>query len=390
MAEQQIFIAKTMYGLEPVLAEELRQIGAKNIQEIKRAVVFEGDTRILYKANYCLRSALRILVPVHSFEATNEKDFYAGIRKVDWSQYLNPTDTIAVDSFTQGETFRHSQFVALLTKDAVVDQFRDKYSRRPNVDVIAPHLRINVHVQGDKIDVSLDASGDSLHRRSYRTATMEAPLNEVLAAGMVLLSGWNAESDFVDPMCGSGTIPIEAAWLATRTPPQIKRAGFGFFKWPNFDETLWNDVKQAADAQIRPCPVKIYASDIDQRARNATAINLMGSGMENNIRLQSVAFDKLLRPSNHGVLITNPPYDERMRVDEISTFYKAIGDRFKKQWMGWDAWLISSNRAALKQVGLRTSRRLALFNGALECSFHKYEMYEGTKNTDPNPGFISE
>jgi putative N6-adenine-specific DNA methylase len=191
-------------------------------------------------------------------------------------------------------------------------------------------------------------------------------------------------------MCGSGTIPIEAAWLATRTPPQIKRASFGFFKWPNFDETLWNEVKQAADDQIRPCPVKIYASDIDQRARNATAINLMGSGMENNIRLQSVAFDKLLRPSNNGVLITNPPYDERMRVDEITTFYKAIGDRFKKQWMGWDAWLISSNRAALKQVGLRTSRRLALFNGALECSFHKYEMYEGTKNIDPNQESISE
>lgn len=385
MADHRIFIAKTMYGLEPVLAEELRLLGASGIQEVKRAVVFEGDTRLLYKANYCLRSALRILIPIHSFEATNEKEFYNGIRNVDWSAYLKPTDTIAVDSFTQGDVFRHSQFAALLTKDAVVDQFREKFSRRPNVDVIAPHLRINVHVQGTKIDVSLDASGDSLHRRGYRTATVEAPLNEVLAAGMVLLSGWNAASDFVDPMCGSGTIAIEAAWMATRTPPQIKRAGFGFFKWPDFDETLWNNVKQEADDQIRPCPVRIYTSDIDSRARNTTSINIMNSNMENNIRIQSVAFDKLLRPSNHGVLITNPPYDERMRVDEISTFYKAIGDRFKKQWMGWDAWLISSNRAALKMVGLRTSRRLALFNGALECSFHKYEMYEGTKNPEPNP-----
>lgn len=384
MAEQQIFIAKTMYGLEPILAEELRQLGAKNVQEIKRAVLFEGDTRILYKANYSARSALRVLVPVHSFEATNEKEFYAGVRTVDWGQYLNPTDTIAVDSFTQGDVFRHAQFAALLTKDAVVDQFRDKYSRRPNVNVVSPHLRINVHVQGTKIDLALDASGDSLHRRGYRTATVEAPLNEVLAAGMILLSGWNADGDFVDPMCGSGTIPIEAAWMATRTPPQYKRvAGFGFFKWPNFDETLWNEVKQAADDQIRPCPVKIYGSDMDSRARNATAVNIMGAGMENNIRLQSVAFDKLLRPSNSGVLITNPPYDERMRVEDMTTFYKAIGDRFKKQWMGWDAWLISSNRAALKQVGLRTSKRLALFNGPLECSFHKFEMYEGTKNTDP-------
>jgi putative N6-adenine-specific DNA methylase len=384
MAEQQIFIAKTMYGLELVLAEELRQLGAKNVQEIKRAVLFEGDTRILYKANYSARSALRVLVPVHSFEATNEKEFYAGVRTVDWSQYLNPTDTIAVDSFTQGDVFRHAQFAALLTKDAVVDQFRDKYSRRPNVNVVSPHLRINVHVQGTKIDLALDASGDSLHRRGYRTATVEAPLNEVLAAGMILLSGWNAEGDFVDPMCGSGTIPIEAAWMATRTPPQYKRvAGFGFFKWPNFDEALWNEVKQTADDQIRPCPVKIYGSDMDSRARNATAVNIMGAGMENNIRLQSVSFDKLLRPSNSGVLITNPPYDERMRVEDITTFYKGIGDRFKKQWMGWDAWLISSNRAALKQVGLRTSKRLSLFNGPLECSFHKFEMYEGTKNTDP-------
>ncbi|GAB4493107.1 MAG: THUMP domain-containing protein [Saprospiraceae bacterium] len=377
----QSFIAKTLAGLEPVLADELRTLGASNIRELKRAVAFDGDTKMLYRANYELRTALRILVPIHSFPAYNERNYYEAIREIDWSEYMRVDDTLAVDTIAQGDVFRHSQYVGLMTKDAIVDQFRDRYNRRPSVNTVAPTLRINVHVQGTHCDISLDASGDSLHRRNYRRDTVEAPLNEVLAAGMILLSGWNGRGPFVDPMCGSGTLPVEAAMLATRTPPQQKRESFGFFKWPDFNRKLWETVKKEADAKIQPFEFPILASDKDPRARNATAINLMSAGLENVVRVEKIPFEKLLPPEIPGVLIANPPYDERLKMEDIATFYKSIGDRLKQHWAGWDAWLISSNRDALKHVGLRPSRKITLFNGALECSFQKFELYEGTKKS---------
>lgn len=373
------FIAKTLSGLEPALAAELKSIGATGVRELKRAVAFDGDLRMLYRCNYELRTALRVLVPIHSFPAYNEKNLYEGIREIDWSQYMSINDTLAVDAITQGEVFRHSQYVGLLTKDAIVDQFRDRFQRRPNVNIAAPVLRINIHIQGTHCDVSLDASGDSLHRRNYRRDTVEAPLNEVLAAGMILLSGWNGKSDFVDPMCGSGTLPIEAAMIATRTPPQIKRESFGFFRWPDFNRKLWQEVKKEADDRIQSPEFQIFASDKDNRARNATSINAMSASLENVIHTDKTAFEKLDPPGPAGVLITNPPYDERLKMDDIVAFYKSIGDRLKKHWTGWDAWLISSNRDALKHVGLRPSRKITLFNGALECSFQKFELYEGSK-----------
>lgn len=373
------FIAKTLSGLEPALAAELKSIGATGVRELKRAVAFDGDLRMLYRCNYELRTALRVLVPIHSFPAYNEKNLYEGIREIDWSQYMSVNDTLAVDAITQGEVFRHSQYVGLLTKDAIVDQFRDRFQRRPNVNIAAPVLRINIHIQGTHCDVSLDASGDSLHRRNYRRDTVEAPLNEVLAAGMILLSGWNGKSDFVDPMCGSGTLPIEAAMIATRTPPQIKRESFGFFRWPDFNRKLWQEVKKEADDRIQSPEFQIFASDKDNRARNATSINAMSASLENVIHTDKTAFEKLDPPGPAGVLITNPPYDERLKMDDIVAFYKSIGDRLKKHWTGWDAWLISSNRDALKHVGLRPSRKITLFNGALECSFQKFELYEGSK-----------
>lgn len=375
----QPFIAKTLAGLEPVLAAELRTLGASGVRELKRAVAFDGDTEMLYRANYELRTALRILVPIHSFPAYNERNYYEAIREIDWSEFMRVDDTLAVDAIAQGEVFRHSQYVGLMTKDAIVDQFRDRYNRRPSVNTVAPTLRVNVHVQGTHCDISLDASGDSLHRRNYRRDTVEAPLNEVLAAGMVLLSGWNGRGPFVDPMCGSGTLPIEAAMIATRTPPQQKRESFGFFKWPDFNRKLWEMVKKEADAKIQPFEFPILASDKDSRARNATSINVMSAGLENTVRVEKIPFEKLSPPEIPGVLIANPPYDERLKMDDIAAFYKSIGDRLKQHWAGWDAWLISSNRDALKHVGLRPSRKITLFNGALECSFQKFELYEGKK-----------
>lgn len=373
------FVAKTMHGLEPVLMDELQALGATNIRPLKRAVTFNGDKRLLYRANYELRSALRILVPIHTFPAEDERAFYNAVRDVDWGQYMDVTDTLAVEAIAAGDVFRHSQYMALCTKDAIVDQFRDRFGRRPDVNTVAPVLRVHVRIHGKTCDLLLDASGESLHRRGYRRDTVDAPLNEVLAAGMILLSGWNGLGSFVDPMCGSGTLPIEAAMIATARPPQHMRELFGFFRWKNFDKKCWLEVKKEADSRAQNADFPILASDKDPRARNATTINIMSSGLEDVILVEKTPFEKLTPPEPPGTLITNPPYDERLQMEAIEAFYKNIGDTFKKNWPGWNAWVISSNREALKNIGLRSSRKITLFNGALECSFQKFDLYAGSK-----------
>ncbi len=388
----QAYIVKTAAGLEPVLATELREMGATGIRELKRAVAFDGDRRMLYRANYELRTALRVLIPIHAFSAYGERDFYEGIYDIDWLQYMSVKDTLAIDTVATGEVFKHSHYVGLLAKDAIVDQFRERTQRRPDVNTSSPTLRIHIHIQGTHVEVALDASGDSLHRRNYRRDTVEAPLSEVLAAGMVLLSGWDKKSPFIDPMCGSGTIAIEAAMLAVGMPPQHKREGFGFFKWPDFDRKLWNEVKAEADAKIsQTLDFPIVASDIESRARNATTQNLLTAQLEKVVHVEKAPFEKVLPPGDiPGTLITNPPYDERMKLEDSIAFYQGIGDLLKNNWPGWNAWLISSNRDALKHVGLRPSRRITLFNGALECSFQKFELYEGKKIDGTKGAKISE
>lgn len=376
-----LLIVRTMQGLESVLAAELEQLGATDIQVLKRAVSCRGDRRLMYRINYESRTALRVLLPVHSFKASNEQSYYRGVREVDWSRYLDAKDTLAVDALVAGDVFRHSQYMALLTKDAIVDQFRDRLGRRPGVNVEAPTLRIMTRIVGGQCDLLLDASGDSLHKRGYRRDSVEAPLNEVLAAGMILITGWNGDRPLVDPMCGSGTIPIEAAMLASHIPPQYLRESFGFFRWKDFDKKLWKEVKTAADARIQTAGSPIYASDIDARARNATAINLMAAGLEKTVQVEKIAFEKLSPPAPAGLLILNPPYDERLKLDAATAFYKSIGDRLKQHWAGWEAWLISSNLEAWKGFGLRPSRKIPLINGSLECYFQKFELYAGKKTT---------
>jgi putative N6-adenine-specific DNA methylase len=379
LADLQNYIATTLPGLESVLAAELEALGAVNVQKGTRNVAFQGDETLLYRANYTLRCALRILLPLHTFEAPHEKALYAGVREVDWTRYMSVTDTLAIDSVVRSEVFRHSQYAGLLAKDAIVDQFRDKYQRRPNVNIQAPTLHIHLHIHGTTCHISLDSSGESLHRRNYRKDTVEAPLTEVLAAGMLQLSGWNGASDLVDPMCGSGTIAIEAAMWATQTPAQLHRPLFGFFRWPNFDKKRWEQVKAEANARIQPFEGRIFASDKDPRARNATSLNLMAAGMENYVTVEKMTFERLEPPSPVGTLLFNPPYDERLQVAEVERFYSMIGDRLKQRWSGWNAWLISSNREALKHIGLRSARKITLFNGALECSFQQFELYEGKR-----------
>jgi putative N6-adenine-specific DNA methylase len=378
-------VIKTLHGLENILAAELEALGGTEVLPLKRAVECTGDKRLAYRICYEARTALRVLVPVKSFKAYNEKDFYKSIQDIEWDLLMNVDDTLAVEAVVAGDVFKHSQYTALLAKDAIVDQFREKYQSRPNVDITSPTLRIHVRVHGTQCDIQLDASGDSLHKRGYRRDSVEAPLNEVLAAGMVLMTGYTGECAFTDPMCGSGTLPIEAAMIAMKQPPQLFReTPFGFTRWKNFDQHLWHEVKKAADVQklARP-PFPVVGTDMNPRAISASGINAMSAGLDGVVHFEKREFANAVPPRETGILIMNPPYDERLRLSEVEGFYKNIGDTFKKNWAGWSAWIISSNKEGLKSVGLRPSRRIPLINGSLDCSFQRFDMYAGKKWSTP-------
>ena len=305
-------IAKTLAGLEPVLAQELEELGAQAVEPLNRAVAFEGDKALMYRANLELRTALRILLPVHQGKVRTEDELYRLVRKVDWSRYMKVNDTLAVDGVTNSRLFTHSKYVALKTKDAIVDQFREATGRRPNVNVYAPRLRVNVHIFNDECTIALDSSDDSLHKRGYRLSSVEAPINEVLAAGMVLLSGWKADRPLLDPMCGSGTLVIEAGLIATQRAPQLNREHFGFKRWPDFDEALWAQILEEAKQRVRKSPVPILGSDKDFKAMRLTEQNAMAAGLEDTITVQRKKFEKLEPEVEAGMILMNPPYDERL------------------------------------------------------------------------------
>ncbi|MCB0634168.1 MAG: THUMP domain-containing protein [Saprospiraceae bacterium] len=373
------FAVKTFAGLESVLAEELSRLGAEKVEPGTRIVNCEGDLRVLYRINYESRTALRVLVPITTFRATHERRLYSKVRQIDWTKYLQIDQTFAIDAVTNSQHFRHSKYVALKSKDAIADQFRDRFDKRPSVDTQRPDLRIHVHISNDLCTVSLDSSGESLHKRNYRVDTVDAPLNEVLAAGMVLLSGWTGERPLIDPMCGSGTILIEAAMLAANIPPQRQRRDFGFRQWANFDKALWQEVKSSAQDKIRPTQVPILGYDRDFKAIKISQQNILAAQLASRVEVERKPFERLEPPSPPGLLMMNPPYDERLNVDDVQAFYKSIGDRLKQMYSGYDAWIISSNVDALKSIGLRASRRITLYNGPLECKFMKFEMYQGSK-----------
>ncbi|MES2766163.1 MAG: THUMP domain-containing protein [Bacteroidota bacterium] len=378
--ETQTFVAKTLFGLEDVLAAELEELGAQEVTTFTRAVRFEGDTEMMYRANLHLRTALRILLPIHSFQATDEKSLYGGMQELDWSEILKETDTLAIDAAVSSDYFNHSKYVTQLSKDAIVDQFREKTGVRPSVDLDNPTVRLNIHIFQDEVTISLDSSGDSLHKRNYRTDTNIAPLNEVLAAGLVLLSEWNGKGNFIDPMCGSGTILIEAAMLALKMPPQTFRKNFGFKNWPDFDAELWERVlKEADDAVLKEFPYEIIGSDISLRTIEIARDNIKNAGLEKFIKVEERRFEHTAPPEGGGTLVMNPPYGERITNVDIEMLYKQIGDIFKQKYKGYQAWMLTSNREALKSVGLRPSRKIQLYNGPLECRFVRYDLYEGTK-----------
>jgi putative N6-adenine-specific DNA methylase len=380
-------VATTMFGLEDILAEELLKLGARDIEKLNRAVAFAGDKGFMYKANLNLRTALRVLRPIKTFTVKNEAQLYEGVRRIDWSQYLDVAGTLAVDTVLASDLFTHSQFLSLKAKDAVVDQFREAYGQRPSVDLDRPDLRINLLIQGDACTVSLDSSGDSLHKRGYRDQTNLAPINEVLAAGLVLLSGWDRRSTFIDPMCGSGTILIEAGLLACNIPPGYYREQFGFERWKDFEPDLWEAIYEASIKKINDYPVQLIGVEISRNVIRKARENVKLAKLEDIITLHNTAFQDFEPPPGPGVLVLNPPYGERMHQDEdIIGLYASIGDTFKQKYKGYTGWVISSNIEALKRIGLRPTRKIPVFNGPLECRFMRFDMYEGTKKQPKGGG----
>lgn len=377
-------LAKTFKGLEEVLAGELVQLGANNVQIERRAVSFTGDKRMLYTANFCLRTASRVLVPIATFKAKNTDDIYLQVKQLDWSQYMTAKTTFQIDATVYSDLFRHSQFVTYRVKDAIVDWWMEHEGKRPSVQLTNPDVYLNVHIAGDTVTLSLDSSGESLHKRGYRVANTQAPINEALAAGMLLLAGWNGQGDFYDPMCGSGTLLIEAALIARNIAPGIYRKGFAFEKWANFDADLFEDIS-SDDSRERDFQHKIYGSDAGFYAVQAANKNIQSAHLQRDIEVKQIRIQelKLAEKNTEGALIMiNPPYGERLAQDrDVLRLYQDMGTTLKHQFSGATAWIISSNEEALKCIGLRPAKKIHLVNGDLECLFNKYELFKGDRKT---------
>lgn len=377
-------LAKTFKGLEQVLAKELVELGANNVQIERRAVSFTGDKRMLYMANFCLRTASRILVPITQFKARHTDDIYEQVKHIDWSEYMTTQMTFQIDATVYSDYFRHSQFVTYRVKDAIVDWWMERGGVRPSVKLTNPDLYLNVHIGGDIVTISLDSSGESLHKRGYRVANTQAPINEALAAGMLLLAGWNGQGDFYDPMCGSGTLLIEAAMIARNIAPGIYRKGFAFEKWANFDADLFEDV-YSDDSREREFEHKIYGSDAGFYAVQTATKNIESAGLQRDIEVKQIRVQELRladQDTDGALVMINPPYGERLAQDkDVLNLYKDMGTALKHQFSGATAWIISSNDEALKCIGLRPAKRVRLVNGDLDCWFNQYVLFKGDHKT---------
>ena len=394
MKQQATFsmLAKTFKGLEEVLAQELIALGANEVQLERRAVSFRGDKALLYRANLCLRTALRILVPIASFKAKDTDALYNQLRKINWSAYMHSSTSFAIDATVYSETFRNSRFVTYRVKDAIADYWMEKENQRPSVSTREPDLLINIHIGNEQVTVSLDSSGESLHKRGYRVATTEAPISEVLAAGMLLMAGWNGQSDLYDPMCGSGTFLIEAALIARNIAPGVFRSAYAFEKWPDFDADLWSDIYND-DSHERDFTHKIYGSDASFYAIQQAAKNIKAAGVQKDIELKQIRIEEIKWSNDaingqmvndkmvNALVMLNPPYGERLHSNkEMEDLYTAIGSTLKHQFAGATAWIISSNAAAMKCIGLKPSKKYHLLNGELDCQFNRYDLFAGKRN----------
>lgn len=373
--------ATTLSGLEELLAEELRGLGAKKIVSQKRLVSFEGNQELLYRANLWCRTAIRILKPIDTFSAYSEKELYTEVQKINWMRFIEARNSIAVDVILTHSTFQHSLYVAQLTKDAIVDQFRSHTGERPSVDLKSPDLRVVLYINKNKVNVSVDTSGQSLHKRGYRSQTHTVPLNEVLAAGIVLLSKWDRSSAFVDGMCGSGTILIEAAMIALDIAPGFFRKNFGFMNWKDYDKELF--AKLLAEAKRRRRSTKslsLMGCEVNKKTCGIARDNIENAGLSKFIRVFNKPFEFFEPRCSRGTLVMNPPYNSRQKIsDDLGEKYKMIGDTLKKNYAGFHAYIFTGNLDAAKKIGLRTSRRIPLHNGSIDCRLLYFEMYSGSK-----------
>lgn len=376
-------IAKTMAELEDVLADELIGLGANNVEIGTRMVSFNGDKALMYKANLYCRTASRILKPIYNFKAESADEVYEAIKLLDWDKYLSLNKTFSIDAVVFSHIFTHSKFVAYKVKDAIADWFVEKYKKRPSVSVSNPDLIFNIHISHNKCTLSLDSSGESLHKRGYRIDQTEAPLSEVLAAGMILKSGWRGETAFIDPMCGSGTILIEAAMIALGLPPGIHRKHFAFEKWNNFDSDLFSDIYNE-DTGLSELKFPIIGSDISPKAISIAEKNIKNAGLKKYIELSVKPFQQYTEaPAKEGVIITNPPYGERIKVEELEGLYSMIGERLKHVFSGFRAYILSYHKDSFDAIGLKHNRRFFLYNGPLECEMREYEIFSGKRNEQP-------
>ena len=372
-------IAKTFQGLENVLAEELTQLGANNIKIGRRMVSYTGDQEMLYRSNFCLRTAIRVLKPIKHFRATSADEVYEAVKAVDWTQYLSNDTTFAVDSVVYSTEFRHSKFVAYKVKDAIVDQFRENTGNRPNIRVSNPDIQLNMHIAEYDCTLSLDSSGESLHRRGYRQEAVEAPLNEVLAAGIILMTGWRGETDFIDPMCGSGTLPIEATLIARNIAPGVFRKSFAFERWADFDAELFDKIYND-DSQEREFLHHAYGYDNNRAAVAIAGQNVKAAGLTNDITIEFQDFKDFTQPAEKSIIVTNPPYGERIKPEDLLGLYKMIGGQFKHQFVDNEAWVLSYREECFDAIGLKSSLKVPLYNGSLECELRKYQMFSGRYN----------
>lgn len=369
-------IAKTFFGLEEILAEEIKELGAKDVEIGRRMVSFKGDKEILYKANIHLRTALRVLKTIYTFTIKNQDDYYNFLRDIEWGNILGLHHTFAIDSVVHSEIFKNSLFTAQRAKDAIVDSFKAKYHKRPLVDIKNPGVLINIHISDKTVDVALDSSGIPLNQRGYRVAEGPAPLNQVLAAAMIKMSGWDINNPFIDPMTGSGTLAIEAAMIARNMPPGMIRKEFCFQNWPDYNRKLYRKIMEEIELNdFRPT---IIANDIDEGMVDVARQNAAKANVSSFIRFNRKAFEIYKPRVKDGTVMMNPPYGERLEKDEIIEFYEDIGSTLKERFNGFSAWILTSNHDALKHLGLKPSSKKKLFNGSLECAFNSYEMFDGS------------
>lgn len=369
-------IAKTFQGLEEVLAGELNSLGAANVTPGRRMVSFTGNQEMMYRANFALRTAVRILKPIATFTARTADEVYDAVKGLPWDEHLDPDTSFAVDSVVYSEEFRHSKFVAYKVKDAIVDYFRERTGKRPNISVTNPDIRLNMHIAETECTLSLDSSGESLHKRGYRMASVDSPINEVLAAGLILMTGWKGECDLIDPMCGSGTIAIEAALIARNIAPGVFHKHYAFENWKDFDrelfDTIYND-----DSQERPFEHHIYAYDIDKNAVAIAQQNVKSAGVSDEVTVEAQPIQQFKQPDEKAIMITNPPYGERITTPNLLGLYRTLGEKLKHQFVGNDAWIIGYREETFDQIGLRPSVKIPLFNGSLDCQFCKYQIFNG-------------